>query len=89
MSVGACLGSIGVCLGAIGGLLGVSLGGPSEVCSGIIGGPLEEVVDESFSVVVIVENVELVAEVLEEKFMVVCAVELFSASDNLRGNFLH
>ena len=57
---------------------------------GIIWGSLEEVevVDESSSVVVIVENVELVAEELEEKFLVVSVVEEFSANDNLRVKIL-
>ena len=86
---GVFLGSIGVCLGSNGDLLGVSLGGPLGVSLGIIWGLLEEVVDESSSDVVTVESVEDVAEVDEEKFMVVCVVELFSANDNLRGNFLH
>jgi hypothetical protein len=48
---------------------------------GIIWGPLEEVVDESSSDVVTFESVEDVAEVDEEKFMVVCVVEMFSANN--------
>ena len=54
---------------------------------GIIWGPLEEVDDESSSDVVTVESVEDVAEVDEEKFMVVCVVEMFSANNNSRVKF--
>ena len=61
------------------GLLGVSWG--------IIWGPLEEVVDESSSDVVTVESVEDVAKVDEEKFMVVCVVEMFSGNNDSRVKF--
>jgi hypothetical protein len=71
----------------MGGLLGGSLGGLLGVSLGIIWGPLEEVVDESSSDVVTVESVEDVVEVGEEKFMVVCVVEMFSANHNLRVKF--
>ena len=84
--MGVCLGSVGVCLVPIGDLLwgslgDGSLGGPSGVSLGIIWGLLVEVVDESSSDVVTVESVEDVAEVDEEKFMVVCVVEMFSANN--------
>ena len=84
--MGFCLGSVGgVCLRSVGGLLSGSSGGLLGVCWGFFGGPLEEVlVDESSSDVVTVESVEVVAEVLEEKFMV---VEPFSANNNLRVKF--
>ena len=80
-ALGLCLGSVGVCLVPIGDLLGGSLGAPLGVSLGIIWGLLEEVVDESSSDVVTVESVEDVAEVDEEKFMVVCVVEMFSANN--------
>ena len=83
--MGFCLGSVGVCLRSVGGLLSGLSGGPLGVFWGFFGGPLEEVlVDESSSDVVTVESVEVVAEVLEEKFMV---VEPFSANNNLRVKF--